>query len=481
MKRLFLLLALIICSILRLDAQDTLVLLGGELIDGTGAPPIPNSVIVIKGKTIILVGPREWATEKGKLVSKIRTPKGLLDIPENAGVYDIAGKVVMPGLIDAHVHYDGVERDLLQMLAWGVTSANCMVEASARGLALERQTAPDTVPSPQLYATAPIFSAKNGWWWGKDFPNDPAINRFPATPGEARAQVILARKKGIKRIKLMYDDMRWCRDSLPPLVRMKKNVMRALLDEAGRQGLVAEIHSPQLADAQDVLAAGIVRKGKTVHEDTGARAAQIGSFGFAHGILDDTLPGPFVQSMLSKHAFYIPTFSVFNFLANTPVFIQHAMGEYRMAIAMPESLAKYYMSSEYLDGYRQRYPNSAFVRAHLPNLQWNMKTLFDHHVPVVMGTDMWAFPGYGAHMELEYLVQAGLTPMQAIVAATSMAARFLGRDSTLGTIEAGKQADILLLELNPLQSIINTRSVSRIIKQGTIYNHKELIDLTKKK
>ena len=104
MKQLLVVFVLVILSGVPLVAQNTSVFIGAELIDGTGAPPRSNSVIVIEGKTITLVGTREYFSDNGKLISKIRTPKGLLDIPENAGVYEIPGKIVIPGLIDAHVH-----------------------------------------------------------------------------------------------------------------------------------------------------------------------------------------------------------------------------------------------------------------------------------------------------------------------------------------------------------------------------------------
>ena len=475
----FFLFTLLILVAVSVQAQDTIVLMGAQLIDGTGAPPVLNSVIVIEGSTITRVGTKEFIPENGKLVMKIRTAKGMVEIPENAGVYDVSGKVIIPGLIDAHIHYDGVRRDLLQMLAWGVTSANCMVEATSRALMLEKETAPDSVASPQLYATAPIFSTKNGWWWGKDFPDDPALNRFPSTPADARKQVRRAKAKGIKRIKLMYDDMRWCRDTLPPLIRMKKNVMAALLDEAGKQGVIAEIHAPQLQDAREVLAAGFTPR-KQTRKDTLEQAEQIGSFGFAHGILDDIVSEDVEQTMRSKHAFYIPTFSVFEFLANPRGFMQHVMQGFAVIQSLPESTITQYMSIAYDERYRQRYPNGGYVNAHLPVLRQNMKSLYDHHVPVVMGSDMWALPGLGAHLELEYMVQAGLSPMEAIVAATKMGARFLGRESTLGTIEVGKQADLLILDANPLEYITSTKYISKIIKHGMIYDRRDLIERAKK-
>jgi imidazolonepropionase-like amidohydrolase len=109
-----------------------------------------------------------------------------------------------------------------------------------------------------------------------------------------------------------------------------------------------------------------------------------------------------------------------------------------------------------------------------------MKLLANEHANVVLGTDMWAFPGIGAHLELDYMVRAGMTPAQAIVSATSLAAKFLGEDRVKGSIEAGKQADLLILEGDPLKDILNTRTVREIIKRGIVFDHEALVEESKR-
>ena len=232
-----------------------------------------------------------------------------------------------------------------------------------------------------------------------------------------------------------------------------------------------------MKNAMEILAAGHKKKTTTTHSDT---LVHIGSFGFAHGIVDDSISPQFARTMISKGTFYIPTFCVFEFLANTPRFIQHALSDFRLRPSLPESLSFRYVSPQYYDHYRNLFPNSAFVDSHLAMLRRNVAFLVANKVPIVLGTDMWAFPGYGVHLELEYMVKAGMTPMQAILSATKMGARFLGRDSTIGTIEPGKQADLAILVSDPLQDILSSRSVWKILKQGTMYDHEELIEESKK-
>jgi imidazolonepropionase-like amidohydrolase len=429
-------------SALSARSQSPLVIDGATLIDGSGGPPLPNSVIVIRGRHIAAAG-----------------GKGQVAVPDGARVIDGSGKFVIPGLIDCHIHYDG-PRDLLQLISWGVTSANCMFESTDQALEMERLTSGDTVHAPRIYGTAPIFTAVHGWWWGEGFPLDSSINRFPGGPDEAPDLVTKAKAKGIKRIKLMYDDMGWCRDPLPKLTRMREDIMRALVAAARNSDLVSEVHAPILNDALLAIDAGVSA--------------------LAHGILDAPFDSGSVAKITRDGLYYMPTFCVFEFLADVEGFMKGALSETRFRDALPEATLRRYTGDEYFDHYRKTYPNIQFVQSHLPVLRDNMKRLAEHHANVVMGTDMWAFPGIGAHLELEYMVRAGMTPMQAIVSATSLGAKFLGEAGTKGTIEAGKEADLLILDYNPLDDIRNTRSIRQIIKQGVLFEHDALIEESKR-
>jgi imidazolonepropionase-like amidohydrolase len=441
-------------------AQMPIAIVGGTLIDGTGSAPVGNSVIVIQGTKIIAVGTKQNVS-----------------IPNGAQVIEAKGKYIIPGLIDCHVHYEQ-PRDLVQMLAWGVTSVNCMFESTDQALAMEKMTSSDTMHSPQVYATAPIFTCEGGWWHGEGFAIDSTVNRFPKTPDEAREAVRRVKAKGIKRIKLMYDDMGWCRDPLPKLQQMTPEIMAALLQEAVNQDLFAEIHVPQLKDLRDVF--GVRAR---YIEGVEGGAIYYASFACAHGVIDDTLPGSYPWEVIS----YVPTFCVFEFLADTRRFMKDALGDQRFQNGLSEDVVQHYLSEEYFDRYKQRYPNISFVKSHLAILQTNMRKLFNAKVNISMGTDMWAFPGIGAHLELEYMVDAGLSAAQTIVISTRNGARFLRSSKSLGLndedyvgiIQKDRQADLLILDANPLDDIRNTRSVRTIIKHGKIFDHQQLIEESK--
>ena len=108
-----------------------------------------------------------------------------------------------------------------------------------------------------------------------------------------------------------------------------------------------------------------------------------------------------------------------------------------------------YRSRQYSDGYRERYPNFENVARHLPTLRENLRRLHAAGVPVALGTDMWAFPGLGVSIEMDLYVHAGLSPLDALRAATRTAAQSLGVDADRGTLEAGKRADFLVCSRIP--------------------------------
>lgn len=108
----------------------------------------------------------------------------------------------------------------------------------------------------------------------------------------------------------------------------------------------------------------------------------------------------------------------------------------------------------------------------------NVGMLHARGVPMVMGTDTgnpFVFPGYSVHRELELMVRAGLTPIEALESATRHAAEMLGVEDEFGTIEAGKRADLLILRANPLENIRNTRSLEVVVSEGKVVDRRSLL------
>ncbi len=409
----------------------TVAFRGATLIDGTGEPPRGNALLVVRDGRIVSVGDT--------------TPEAVKALPEGTQIINVSNKWIIPGLIDAHVHAES-EEDLKTMLRWGVTSVRLMAEdvAAAQKLTAESRTRTDI---PEVFPAAPIFTAKGGWW-DQGQPSDKNLNRFPSTSSEARSAVRKAKQLGSAEIKLMLDDMAWCRAPKPSLPRMSHEIAAALISEARKVGLRVLVHALNPADAKEAIADGATA--------------------LAHGVLEPFDAGT-IAVMKSRPVFYIPTMDIFEFLADTRDFVDQVLSDpivTRRRVGLPEDVVERYRSSAYSNGYRERYPNFPNVKRHLPILRENLLALHRAGVPIALGTDMWAFPGLGVSIEMDLYVRAGLSPLEAIRAATQTAARSLEIEKDRGMIEPGKRADFLILSDDPLRDVKNVRGISEIYKGG---------------
>jgi len=406
----------------------TIAFRGATLIDGTGVPAVRDSLLVISDGRIVSVGQA--------------TPEALRALPPGTKVEAVSGKWIVPGFVDAHVHADSDE-DLKTMLRWGLTSVRVMAEDSAAAvkLAYSSKTRGDI---PEVFPAAPIFTAKGGWW-DQGEPPDASLDRFADNPERARASVRRARVLGSAEIKLMLDDMRWCRDPLSPLPRMKPDVARALIEEARNEGLRVSVHAPGLSDAKEAIADGATA--------------------LAHGVLDPIDDGT-LAVMKSRPVFYIPTMDIFELLADPKGFVETVLSDPRAAAGVPAETAASYRSAAYAERYAKSYPNVESLKKKLPALRENIKRLHAAGVPVALGTDMWAFPGLGVSIEMDLYVRAGLTPLEVLRAATLTSARSLDLDKDRGTLAAGKRADFLILDADPIADVRNVRALSAVYKAG---------------
>jgi imidazolonepropionase-like amidohydrolase len=404
---------------------------GATLIDGTGSPPLPNALLVISDGRILSVGPA--------------TAEAVKALPAGTQVITADGKWIMPGLIDAHAHAESND-DLETMLRWGVTTVRLMSEDVGKALMLAESSRTRS-RIPEIFPAAPIFTAKGGWW-DQGEPPDRNIDRFPANPVQARAAVRKAKALGSREIKLMLDDMSWCRAPKPSLPRMKPEVAKALIDEARLAGLRMIVHAPQVADGKEAIADGATA--------------------LAHGVIEP-LDGATIAAMKKRNVFYIPTLDIFEFLADTRAFVDRVFTDSLVTWpirGLPKDVLARYRSNEYSDGYRQRYQNFENVRRRLPALRENLRRLHAAGVPVALGTDMWAFPGLGVSIEMDLYVDAGLSPLEAVRAATQTSARSLEIDGDRGTLEAGKRADFLVLSDDPLKDFRNVRRITDVYRNG---------------
>ena len=374
---------------------------GVTIIDGTGRAPITNGVIVVRNGRIVSVG------SSG-------------NIPAGAERIALDGKVVIPGLINAHGHVNA-PADLATYAAYGVTT---IVSLGGENDAVFAARAAQNVPTldrARVFVSGPVLT--------------------PGTPDEARTMVAGVANQKVDWVKIRVDD------NLGTATKMTPEVYRAVIDEAHKRGLRVASHLYYLADAKGLLEAGT-------------------DF-VAHSVRDQEVDAAFVSALKASGRCYSPTLmrevstfvyeSTPDFFAD-PLFQKHANPAW---VATGRDPAR--QEATRTNAAAQKY------KAQLPVASRNLKKLSDAGVPIAMGTDTGPagrFQGYFELIELEMMVKAGMTPEQVLKSATQVAARCMGLDRDLGTLERGKWADFVVLDADPLTDISNVRTINSVFIAG---------------
>jgi len=380
--------------------------IGARIIDGTGRPAIENATLLIRGGKIQAVGRN-------------------IEVPAGVSRIDAKGKTIIPGLINAHGHVNDPAQ-LGVYLRDGITTVFSL--GGDKEFALREQcasAAPGTVP--HLYVAGLIQDST-------------AIAGAVAvkSPEEARHSVdeLVLKKPDI--VKVRVDDFRGARPKMPP------EVYQAVIDEAHKNGYRTAAHIVLLDDAKSVLRAGVDY--------------------IAHSVRDREVDEEFIRLMKERHVFYSPTLTrevaIFTY-AERPTFFDDP---FFLKEADPAEVAKM-QDSKRQESVRND-ASAQWYKDHLSVAMRNLKTLSDAGVVIAMGTDSGGgpgrFQGYFEHLELEYETKAGLTPMQALLSATSGAAQAVNISQQAGTLEKGKWADFVVLRANPLDDIRNTRKIDSV-------------------
>jgi imidazolonepropionase-like amidohydrolase len=403
-------------------AQHRAILLdNARLIAGDGTAPIEGAAVLIVDDRIVQVGRR-----------------GQVTAPDGARRVDVTGKTIMPALIDAHSHlgYTDVKRmttsarnysrdnlvDHLRRYAYYGIAATMSMGVDRGELPYELRAMP--VPGAALFRTAGRGIALPNAGPGADYRKDAAYG--VTTEAEARATVRELAARKVDFVKIWVDDRDGTVPKLPPAM------YRAIIDEAHKQRVRVVAHIFDLADAKELLRAGVD--------------------GFAHGVRDKDVDEEFVSLIKARpDVFVIPNLpdrdsgDDYAWLADTVPAAEIA--RLRQAVAT-------------------RTPAAARQAQELYNVQArNLARLAAAGVRIGFGTDAGVSVGWTAHTELADMVAAGMTPARVIVAATKTAAEILKLDE-LGTIAAGKSADLVVLDANPLDDITNTRRISAVFLRG---------------
>ena len=420
--------------------DDTLVIEGGTLIDGTGENPLRNAVVVIEGNRIKEVGTRESVS-----------------YPTGARVINGEGQTILPGLIDAHVHISAYMHPLF--LHYGVTTIVDTANPTDWILAQREALRRGRIAGPRLFATGDIIDGppENSNQATLALRSDYRIHT--RTVEEARQAARDLIRKGVDALKV-YEGL-------------GAESLKAVVEEAHNAGMevVGHVH-----DARDAALLGmnfLEHMDPIIHSTLGdpARTQAIleerGSIRNALADMDPDLFDPLIELLVSNGVYFNPT----------------------LTRPQPDSREWHDVAGELL-----RDPSTRFItdarREHwlaqvqagrtTPDTESVRKTReFIRHFAqaggkIITGPDTGArssatnLAGLAMHVEMEALVNAGLTPMQAILASTRWSAEFMRKEADLGTIEPGKLADVILIEGDPLADIRNTQYVRTVILDGKV-------------
>ncbi len=407
----------------RADQDRVTAFVGARLIDGTGAPPIDNGVILVRAGRILAVG-----------------PAGSIDLPADRLRIDVSGKTIIPGLINTHGHVGDVvgmqtgqysEENVLRQLAlnarYGVTTVNSLGGDQEPGLRVRDTQNVPTLDRSRLYLAGAVVTGD--------------------TPDEAVAMVDENAEMGVDFIKIRVDD------NLGTSTKMTPAVYQAVIGRAHEHGLRVASHLYYLDDAKSLLNAGT-------------------NF-VAHSVRDQQVDEALINLLVEKDVCYSPTLTreISTFVyENEPSFFADP---FFLAEADPDVL-KQLRNPERQEGVRTSRSAQAYKGA-LEVAMRNLRPLVDGGVRIAFGTDAGPrarFQGYFEHMELTLMAEAGLAPMEIIVSATGNAAACLGLED-VGTLEEGKWADFVVLTDNPLDDINNSRTIESVWIAGNRVPEKE--------
>ena len=424
---------------------------GGRLIIGDGTV-IDSGAFVVENGRIGAVGPRSAVTP-----------------PDSAARVDLTGKTVMPSMINAHVHlgYEGYTSwgaqnytpqnvlDHLQREAFYGVGATTSVGSSPtdQSLQFERDQRAGKFSPASRFFFMPGMAPPNGGPDAVLLKGTTALHAVNevSTAQEARAAIRTMAGKGIRNVKIWVDDRR---GSYP---KMTPDVYNAVIDEAHKHQMVVHAHATTLPDQKAVVGAGV---------DV-----------LVHMVQGEKLDDEYLAILREKKPYWATVIGLGDrseVCDNDPFVDQSLPPKVSAAIRATVEARPLAPSCG------PPSPNAATREAMLAN---NFPKMIAAGVRLVLGTDAGIHAGHtfgiADHHELARWVQLGLTPSQAIVAATRTPAELLGIKD-MGTLATGKSADFLVLNANPLENIRNTRQIASVYLRGTRLDRDALILAWKK-
>ena len=411
------------------NGNEALVLNGATLIDGNGGPPKADSVVVIGDNKKIIA------------ITKTNFRDSLSLFNDDSGsqitkrVLNLTGKYIMPGLFDMHAHIAGVRKNsydqdtsenmLGMLLKYGITTVRNPGGPTNETVHLREEVLNGNLSGPEIFTAGRLLNTP-------EFPI-PFVEKQVTTEEEVREEVRNQATAGVDYIKLY--------------VGLKPDLVKAAVDEAHRQGIkvIGHLYLTSWTDAAnlgiDFLTHGVPVSPFLFPEDKQRIFNRTGGGPFDHSLwldlvdLDSIEIRNMIESLVQNQIPVDPTLNVYE-----AIFV-------RQGFADPQN--------------EQRWSKVLQLT----------KMMHDRGVKILSGTDIPNFelvPGESLHHELELLVEAGINTSDVIKIATKNGAEALDLMNQTGTIEPGKQADILILSANPVEDIENTKRIEAVISNGRI-------------
>ncbi len=411
-----------------------LAIVGARLIDGTGGTPVDDSVVLVRDGQVQAAGSRDAVT-----------------VPEGAEVIDAAGQTIIPGLVDLHAHYGGsieaAEQALRNQLYYGVTTTRSIGSDTPDKVALMLEAHAGRPDMPRAFTAGLGFSYPGGF--NSSFPN------LPTTEEEAREMVREQAALNVHFTKM------WINEVAEPDLKIPPEIRAAIVDESIQNGLVPVAHIDEEADAIQLLEAGL---NEFLH-------STVLTFGpGSGGPVDAPEPGQtFIDLCLERDCAFTPTLSI---IQNNWHFAEHPelLEDEDLRRVMNPGALERFSDAETRAGITEA-DNFADRQAAFRQVQDFVKAIHDAGIKVALGTDSGTANvpmGWGTHHELELYVDAGLSPMETLVAATATGASRVPPvgEADFGTLTAGMSADLVVLDADPLEDITNSLAIDRVMLRG---------------
>ena len=400
------------------QADDGVIILeGATVIDGTGDLPKPNTTIVLNGSRIAYLSN---STENNYNDPTFSTAKSVIDL---------TGKYIIPGLFDMHAHVANVGKDsynqsesedmLWMLLAHGVTTIRNPGGPTERSVVLRENVSIGRIAGPQIFTAGQLLNTPQ-------IPV-PFVEKQVQTEQDVRQEVSTQGAAGVDYVKLY--------------VGLSPELVKVAIEEAHSNGIkvIGHLYLTSWTDAAnlgiDALTHGVPVSPFLLSEADQQKFLEAGDHPFNHFLWLDLvdLHGPEINEMIRA-------------LASNKIPVDPTLDIY-------EAMIKEEPQYQYL----------------WPKVLQLTKMLYDNGVTILSGTDIPNFdliPGASLHHELEILVEADIPPLEVIKIATKNGAQALGIEEDVGTIEPGKQADMIILSDYPVDAISNTRKIEAVISDG---------------